>query len=399
MPKNHLKRIALGLGATLLSATLLSTPAHAEDPLRIGMSTALTGPAKALGLGMRTGVNAAFAEQNAKGGVQGRTLELVPLDDGYEPSRTAPNMRKLIDEKKVYTVLGNVGTPTAAVAVPIANEKEVPIWGSFTGAGLLRKAPPDRYVVNYRASYAQEMALLIGSLLEQTDVKPEEIAFFTQNDAYGDAGHSGGMAALKERGYARAERLLHARYTRNTSDVEYAVSQLIDPRNQPRVVFMVGTAPPCAKMVRIAKEYFLDATFVAVSFVGAGPLMSRLGPKIADGIVVSQVVPHPEASDLPAAVAFRKALPNRADRGFVSFEGYLAARFFIEAANRAKLGSGPGAVIDAIEAGEPFDLGLGIPRKLSKENHQLESRVWPTVIRGDDVIPMDTWKSVIGGSK
>lgn len=345
---------------------------------------------------MLVGIEAAFAEQNAAGGVQGRRLELVVRDDAYEPARTAPNMRQLIDEEGVFVVLGNVGTPTAAVAVPIVQEKKVPLWGAFTGAGLLRHTPPDRYVVNYRASYAQEMAYLIDQLLNETNIQPEQVAFFTQNDAYGDAGHSGAMVALKQRGYVRAERLVRARYTRNTEDVEYAVSQFIDPRNRPKVVFMVGTAPPCAKMVRLAKQYGLDALFIAVSFVGATALMERLGP-LADGIVVSQVVPHPEKSALRAATSFRAALPDAKKRSFVSFEGYLAARFLIEAAKRARFEQGPDSLIRAIEDGTPIDLGLEEVRSLSQQNHQLEQSVWPTIIREGQVEPLASLKNAVRG--
>ncbi len=116
---------------------------------RIGMSAAFSGPAEALGNGMRSGIEGCFKHVNERGGVHGRPLELIPLDDAYEPSKTAPNMRRLIDQEDVFAVIGNVGTPTAAVAVPIANEKSIPLFGAFTGAGLLRKNPPDRYVINY----------------------------------------------------------------------------------------------------------------------------------------------------------------------------------------------------------------------------------------------------------
>jgi len=384
------RRILHWLGAVPVTLAASRT-AFAAEPLRVGMSAAFTGPAQSLGTGMRSGVLAAFAEQNASGGVGGRPLELVALDDGYEPSRTAPNMRKLVDEHDVIAVLGNVGTPTAAVAVPIANEKKVPFWGAFTGAGLLRKTPPDRYVVNYRASYAQEMDQLITRLLRETDVKPEEIAFFTQNDAYGDAGHSGAMKALKSLGFERAERLTHARYTRNTDDVEYGVSQLIDPRNRPKIVFMVGTADPCAKMVRLAKERGLAAAFVGVSFIGANPLLERLGPDLAENVAVSQVVPHPELSSLPAAERFRSVVPDVAQRGFVSFEGYLAARFFIEALERADLSNPRESVLDVVESGQEFDLGLEQPRRLSKDQHQYEQSVWPTVIRSGQIEVLDDW--------
>src|SRR5690348_16195992 len=137
----------------------LSTNAHADPaPLKIGMSTVLSGPAQGLGKGMRAGVEAYFARVNQAGGIAGHKLELMTLDDQYEPSRAAPNVRKLIDDEHVLAIVGNVGTPTAVVTVPIVNEKRVPLFGAFTGAGVLRKTPLDRYVFNVRASYADETA-------------------------------------------------------------------------------------------------------------------------------------------------------------------------------------------------------------------------------------------------
>src|SRR5687768_7775370 len=100
--------------------------AAADDEIVVGMSGALSGPAAALGQGMKAGIEAYFARVNAAGGVHGRKLRFVAVDDGYEPSRAAANVRKLIDEDQVFAILGNPGTPTASVSVPIAVEKKVP---------------------------------------------------------------------------------------------------------------------------------------------------------------------------------------------------------------------------------------------------------------------------------
>jgi ABC-type branched-subunit amino acid transport system substrate-binding protein len=211
-----------------------------DSEVVVGMSTALSGPAQALGQGVKAGVAARFAELNAAGGIHGRKVRLVALDDGYEPDRCAPNMRKLIDEEKVFAVIGNVGTPTAIVSVPIANEKKTLLFGAFTGAGVLRKSPPDRYIINYRASYAEETAAMIGGILDEMGVAPEEIAFFTQNDGYGDAGYNGAIKALEARGYAQAKDLAHGRYTRNTTNVEDGLIEILEAPVPPRVVIMVG---------------------------------------------------------------------------------------------------------------------------------------------------------------
>ncbi|MEO5766946.1 MAG: ABC transporter substrate-binding protein, partial [Polyangia bacterium] len=137
--------------AAFLLGSVLPAGARAQE-IKVGMSGALSGPAQNLGMGLKLGIEAYFRATNEAGGVHGRTLKLVTRDDAYEPARTGPNVRQLIDEENVFAILGNPGTPTAAVTLPITNSKHVPFIAPFTGAGLLRKTPPDRYVFNYRAS-------------------------------------------------------------------------------------------------------------------------------------------------------------------------------------------------------------------------------------------------------
>jgi branched-chain amino acid transport system substrate-binding protein len=376
---------------------VLSGSAQADE-LKVGLSGALTGPAQALGQGMKTGIEAYFARVNAAGGVNGKTLRLVALDDGYEPQKAGINVRKLIDEEKVFAILGNPGTPTAAVTVPIIKEKHVPFFGAFTGAGLLRKDPPDRWVLNFRASYAQETKEMVRGLTAELGIRPEEIAFFTQNDAYGDAGYAGGLAALKALGYADADRLPHARYPRNTVDVEGAVAQLVDPTIHPRAIIMIGAYKPCAKFIRLARKVGLHALFVNVSFVIGDALRTELGDD-AEGVVVTQVVP-PVDADLPAVKEYRDSVP--ADKvGVVSLEGYLAARAFVEGLRRAGPGASADAFVDALENAGPLDLGLGQKLEVTKTRHQLSNQVWPTVIRAGRFQVLASWKEMsrfVGGS-
>jgi len=344
---------------------------------------------------MKAGIEAYFERANAAGGVHGKMLRLVALDDGYEPARAGANVRKLIDEEKVFAILGNPGTPTAAVAVPIAMERHVPFFGAFTGAGLLRKTPPDRWVLNFRASYAQETKEMVRGLTGELGIKPEEIAFFTQNDAYGDAGYAGGVAALKAIGYADAERLPHARYPRNTVDVEGAVAQLLDPTVHARAVIMVGAYKPCAKFIRLARKLGLRAVFVNVSFVIGDSLRAELGDD-AEGVIVTQVVP-PVDADLPVVRQYRESIA--ADKvGFVSLEGYVAARAFVEGLRRAPADAGADAFVDALEGAGPLDLGLGQPLEVTKTRHQLSNQVWPTVIEGGRFRALESWKdAAVGG--
>jgi ABC-type branched-subunit amino acid transport system substrate-binding protein len=368
---------------------VLCLDSDAGTEINVGMSTALSGPAQALGQGMQAGVEACFNKVNAAGGVHGNSLKLIAIDDGYEPSKAAPNMRKLIDELQVISVVGNVGTPTAIVTVPIANEKKTLLFGAFTGAGVLRKTPPDRYVINYRASYAEETAAMIDGLLS-AGIKPEEIAFFTQNDGYGDAGYKGAISALKSKGFAGTHKLAHGRYTRNTLNVEEALSVILDAKVEPRAVIMVGAYAPNASFIKIAREDFPDTLFLNVSFVGSVALARELGDA-GEGIIVTQVVPDFN-SDLPGVVEYRQAMKTYApDKvpGFVSLEGYIVAKIFVEGLKKSGPEQTRESIIDGLQSLGNLDVGIGETLKYSASEHQGSHKVWPTIIRGGKYVPYD----------
>ena len=162
-----------------------------DSEIRFGISAPFSGSAKDLGHQMRVGIETAFRMANETGGMNGRTLRLVTADDGYEPGRTGETMKQLYDQEQVFGFIGNVGTPTAVVAAPFALERRALFFGAFTGANILRSEPPDRYVFNYRASYAEETYATVHYLVKVRRLKPEQIAVFAQQDSFGDAGFQG----------------------------------------------------------------------------------------------------------------------------------------------------------------------------------------------------------------
>src|SRR5689334_24056625 len=144
MPGAPAKFLKRGVIAAATVATIaLSFTARAEngvtaDKIIFGQAAALDGPAAALGQGMREGILAAFAKANKAGGVKGHRLELVSRDDGYDPNRSIQAAKQVIDQDKVFALIGSVGTPTSAAAQPIATDAGVPFIGAFTGAEFLR---------------------------------------------------------------------------------------------------------------------------------------------------------------------------------------------------------------------------------------------------------------------
>lgn len=389
-------RASLFLASLFFAATVAT--AHpgtgTGDALRFGTSTALSGPAANLGREMSSGVQAAFDEVNARGGIRGRQIELIAYDDGYEPKETVPNMRRLIETESVLAIVGNVGTPTAVAAIPIAVEGKTPFIFAYTGAGVLRHTPPEPYVINFRASYAEETTAMVEALIVESKLLPTEIGFFTQRDAYGDAGFSGGATALERHGLLDRRQIAHGRYERNSLAVENALADLMLATPPVKAVVMVGTYAPCAKFIRLARESGLDAIFLNVSFVGATSMARSLGEQ-GDGVIVTQVVPHFDSA-LPLAKQYRKAMSVEGEEStlsFVSFEGYVAGRILCRALYESRGELDRPGIVDALLGLGEFDLGLGVPLELSARSRQASHAVWATVIRGGEVLPFE-WKEL-----
>jgi ABC-type branched-subunit amino acid transport system substrate-binding protein len=357
-----------------------------DTEITFGMSAPFSGNAKELGRGMKTGIDLAFAAANEAGGVNGRKLKLVALDDGYEPDRTKQTMAELMDQRKVFAFIGNVGTPTTQVALPIALDHKMVFFGAFTGAGILRRDPPDRYVFNYRASYAEETAATMKYLVEVKRIKPEEIAVFAQQDGYGDSGFAGVAKMLRK--YDRdPDKSLRTGYKRNTADVDEAVNAVLSSRQRIRAVIMVPTYKAAAKFVDKVKAQRPEMIFTSVSFVGALALADELmsyGPKVAEGVIVTQVVPLP-TSRSTAVLRYQELLPKFSvgeKPEFISLEGYLAASLMIEGLKRAGPDFTTESLVDTLESMRGLDLGIGTTLGFGMSEHQASHKVWGTILDG-----------------
>jgi len=373
--------------ATAAALALLAGPARAQvagDEVLVGMCGPFSGVAKELGTQLKIGLDVAFAQANEAGGVAGRRVRLVALDDAYDPARTATCMKELVEKRKVFAMVGNVGTATAAVAVPYANEKGILFFGALSGAASLRNDPPDRYVFNYRASYAEETAAIVRYLVDVKRVDPMRIAVFAQDDAFGEAGFSGVAKAMRR--YKRdPSKLLRVSYKRGTADVDEAVKAVKKVAGQVKAVVMVATYKPAARFIEKLKDAGLDAVFTTTSFVGSNELaeeLVQLGPRYAEGVIVTQVVPAP-TSNASAILKYREQLKKHAPGekpDFLSLEGWLVGRLFLEGLQRAGKALTTDSAIDALEGIRGLDLGIGVPLGFSPSEHQASHRIWGTAM-------------------
>ncbi|HBA83309.1 MAG TPA: leucine/isoleucine/valine-binding protein [Verrucomicrobia bacterium] len=365
----------------LVSQSLPVNNVMAEG-LVLGQSTALTGPAKALGLGMKSGLDACFARHNEECKEPSCKITLISKDDGYEPERAIVSTKELIEQDKVLLLIGEVGTPTSKAVLPLVNEAKIPFVAPFTGAELLR-SPFNPYIINIRASYYQEMERLAALIVDKKQLK--KVACFYQNDSFGQAGFEGIKIALAKR---NLELIGVGTFERNTLAVKKG---LLDIRAAaPEAVVMVGTYEPCAEFIKLAKKAGMkEALFCNISFVGTDALCQALGTE-GEGCVISQVVPFPHDESIPLVKEYIEALKKNqpdATPGFVSLEGYMAGKFFCSVAKQLKDGFSREDFIKAVETIKTFDLG-GVTLTFGEQDHQGMDQVYLTVIKDGKVAPL-----------
>ena len=346
-----LRRRQLIQSAAASGLACLGVPVLAQQAkIVLGQSAAFSGPTSALGLEFKSGAQLYFDRINARGGVNGRPIELQSLDDGYEPDRCAENTKKLIDNG-VFALFGYVGTPTSMAALPLATAARVPYIGPFSGAEAMR-VPFNRYAFHVRASYFDETAEIVRQV---TSIGTKRIGVFYQNDSYGKAGLDGVTRALKPLGLETAGL---GTVERNTVNVDAAVKSIL--AGKPDAIVQIGAYKACAAFIRAARKAGFGGTFYNVSFVGTEALARELGSD-ARGVAVSQVMPYPLAPTSLLSgeylAAGKAALGDKFDPNYTSIEGFVAAKTIVEGLRRSGGSASPEGLIGALETLREFNLG------------------------------------------
>ena len=350
-----------------------------DKEILFGMAAPFSGASRELGRQMKIGVETAFSQINSAGGVNGRLLQLVAADDGYEPEKTADAMHLLYDKEKVFGFIGNVGTPTAAVSLPFALDHRTLFFGAFTGASLLRRDPPDRYVFNYRASYAEETKAVVHYLVKVKHIQPKEILVFAQQDSYGDSGYADVQKAVHSLPGNNPD-VVRLNYKRNTIDVPDAVDGLRAYKGQIKAVVMIASYRAAAKFIENTRDLYPSMIYTNVSFVGSTALADELmllGPRYAAGVIVTQVVPAIN-SYTTIVLKYKEALAKYSPGNspdYVSFEGYIDASILAEAVKRVGRGIDSEKLVEELERMHDFDPGLGAPVTFSPHDHQGSHKV------------------------
>ncbi|MDR0273950.1 MAG: ABC transporter substrate-binding protein [Burkholderiaceae bacterium] len=364
---------ALGLGATIqpVRASALSNAkakqVYSGSTILIGQSAVQSGPSALLGTEMTAGMKAAFALANKSGGVNGRKIELVSLDDQYEPQPCKENTLKLI-EQGVFALGGYVGTPTCLAAFPVIVEAGIPFVGAFTGAESLRKFEPN--IFHTRASYNRECQVLVKQLLAYSD--SAQVAIFAQDDSYGEAITQGVTQALAERG---KQPVVVSKVARNSLNVAQAAKEIA--ASGATAVALGNVYGPCAKLVETLGPQEKTMMYCGVSFIGTSGLINNLRAK-AKGIGITQVMPYPWKESPPLVVEFRKAMAlTDAEVSYGALEGYVNAQVILRGIAQCGDTLTWQRFVDALE--RKHDLG-GFTLEFSASSHNGSKYVDVTVI-------------------
>jgi len=413
--RDFLGLLTAGVAGGVLTDSAAAAQAPAANEIRIGMSAAFRGSAAGLGAELYRGAQAYYSEVNARGGVFGRPISVVALDDSYNPEPCIRNTIQLLEREKVFFLSNYVGTPTLTRALPVIKQyadQHVVLVGNFTGAQPQREAPYVDQVFNVRASYRQEMQALVERFWQ---AGARRFGVYYQVDAYGRSGTDGVARALAAR---NARIVAEATYVRNATfdeDMGLAVGALREAGCD--VVLCTGAYQGCAAFVRSARDAGFAVPISNVSFVGSDAMLALLvkhgrakGRDYTRGLINSQVVPSYDDTTLPGVVEYRALMdkhnpavpdairdPHYAPQkySFISLEGYVNARVITEALRRAGANAGRPTFRQALESLRGLDLGIGAPLTFTAERHQGLDSVYFTRVDGDRWVPIVDWSAAV----
>ncbi|QTA85757.1 ABC transporter substrate-binding protein [Desulfonema magnum] len=368
----------------VLLATALFFQGAAHAQVILGQSCAISGPTSFLGLEMNRGAKAYFDKNDSE-------ITLKLLDDKYEPAKCIENTNKFL-KNGVTALFGYVGTPTSKAAVPLAMAKKTIFFGAFTGADFLSNHAVSPYAFSFRASYDAEIENMVKHLKE--DLGITKIALFVQRDAFGLAGVKGTVKAVEKIGNMEIiprvpdipkPRALKQKwdafwnavpnYKRNTIAVGRDARKISGNKNIEAVI-LVGAYRPCAAAINLWKKLNFDAVFINISFVGSKRLAETLEDNVKN-VFISQVVPDPWNSGIPIIREYQEAMGD--NYGFVSLEGYIAAKIIHKAIADAGDSVSSESLRKKLEAMAGYDVG-GMKISFGPGDHRGSDSVYMTQI-------------------
>lgn len=331
-----------------------------KTTILIGQSGPLSGSNKEFGQDIRDGVLAYFSKVNAAGGLRGRKLQLVTLDDANAAKQSGENGRILIEQRGVLALFGYASATLSLPAMPFVEKHKVPFVGPFTGAEPMRKF--NRYVYNIRASYADELEKIV-EFYTSTGMKKFSILHY--DDAIGKENLAAVETALTKRGLKPVS---ISTVKRNQAINVAAVSSMV--KGAPDVLIATTLYKTTGDFIKESRKEGSGAQFASTSFVGASALADELGNQ-GTGVVIAQVVPPYSKSSIEVVKEYQGAIEKqlgKKDFSFTSLEAYIGAKVLVEGIRRAGANPTREGLLKALDGMHNVDIG-GFVVDFSPTNH------------------------------
>jgi ABC-type branched-subunit amino acid transport system substrate-binding protein len=331
--------------------------------IRIGQTSALTGPASAAVNEINIGAKMYLNAVNAEGGIGGQQIEMVSLDDNNKAPAAAENATQLINDQRVVALFLSRGTPQTQAMLPQLAQGKIVLIAPSTGAMALHH-PVNPWVFNVRASYQREAEAVVRHLgLTGLD----KLVLLYVNDSFGEDAIQGAMKVFKE---ANVKPAMMQSVDREKPNYAALIPKLTELK--PLGVVIIGSPTSVTAGIHAMRAAGLKATVATLSNNAAGGFIAGLGPD-AGSVIVSQVFPSErrlavpmiaEASRLAAAQKVTHLTP-------AMIEGYAAAKVLVAGLRRAEKESKVVTRVSlkrALESLDRFDIG-GLEISYSATDH------------------------------
>ena len=339
-----------------------ATAALAADPVKVGSTGPLSGSLSLLGQGVRDGVQVYFDYINEQGGVNGRKIEFISEDDGYEPMRAVASAKKLIEQDKVIALVSPVGTPSNAAMVPYVEERKIPLFAPYAFSHTLT-TPNKRYVFTTLPEVRVQASLLGEYLTKQ--LKRNKIAVIYQNDDFGQDAVIGFEERMKKNGVP----LTKLPFDRGSTNFSGVVAQARQAGVEDVVFF--GIPRDAALIMKESAKMGWKPQFSGHNALGDPQTFTLAGQQLVDGAIAVAVM-EPLDSTKPQVAEFlarqKKYLPKTTPTTY-SMHGYNAALIFVEALKRVQGEPTSEKIVAELEKLNGFNTGMMGPITFTSTNH------------------------------
>ncbi|MFC5521776.1 ABC transporter substrate-binding protein [Polaromonas jejuensis] len=326
----------------------------------IGQTAGFTGPVSAGVKETTDGAKLYIEAINAKGGVGGQKIELISLDDKFEPKLAAENARKLIEEQNVVAMFLTRGTPHTEAMIPLLDKYGVPLIGPSTGAMVLHQ-PVKKHIFNVRATYQREAEKAVTHL---NSMGISRIAIVYADDSFGADGVTGAQKGLAT---AKLQAVVQEKFDRSKPDYSAIAPKVYQSNAQ--AIIMVASGQAVVDGIKAFRAAGSTAQVVTLSNNASSGFVKNLGEN-GRGVIVTQVFPYERSISYPMvkeALELAKA-KGQNEVSPAMLEGFAAAKVLVEGLRRAGAKPSREKIQAALEGIRKLDIG-GLEVSYSPDHH------------------------------